>query len=60
MHAETTQNSVIQNADVILVPLCPQHEPARKQILDEIEAVGFAMTEVRRTDHYILFKPDLP
>ena len=50
----------IGNADVILVPLCPQHEPARKQILDEIEAVGFAMTEVRRTDHYILFKPDLP
>ncbi|WP_300516167.1 hypothetical protein [Aliiroseovarius sp.] len=44
------------NADLVLVPLCPISAPLRKLMLTEIEADGAQLTEIDRTDLYILYR----
>ncbi len=44
------------NADLVLVPLCPVVAGVRKLILSEIEEAGVTLTEVDRTDLYILYR----
>lgn len=52
--------SGIENADYVLVPLCPTGRPQRQAILAGIEAAGWGLTEVRRTALYLLFRPVSP
>ena len=44
------------NADYLIVPLCPLSTKVRKQILEAVEESGAALTEVRRTEMYVLFE----
>ena len=48
----------IQDADYLLVPLCPVLQDVQKQILEDIEGQVPAMglTEIRRTGLYILYE----
>ncbi|NKB27067.1 MAG: hypothetical protein GKR99_05750 [Rhodobacteraceae bacterium] len=50
----------LQNADVMLVPLCPNHEVTRKRVLDEVAEFNVPLTEVHRTPDYVLLKVDAP
>ncbi len=43
-------------ADFLIVPLCPLSTRVRKMILDEVAESGVALTEVRRTELYILYQ----
>jgi len=42
-------------ADFLLVPLCPLSTRVRKLILDAVTEAGTPLTEVRRTDMYVLY-----
>lgn len=44
-----------ENADYLLVPLCPMSQKVRAQVLDAVVESGAALDEVRRTETYILF-----
>ncbi len=44
-----------ENADYLLVPLCPMAAFVRKIILEQISARGDKLTEVRRNEMYILY-----
>ena len=44
------------NADLVLVPLCPIASRIRKLMLTEIEAAGAQLTEIGRTELYILYR----
>ena len=44
------------NADLVLVPLCPIAARMRKLMLTEIEHAGAQLTEIDRTDLYILYR----
>ena len=48
----------IEDADYLLVPLCPVVQEVQRQILETIEERGDAisMTEIRRTELYILYQ----
>lgn len=48
----------IENADLLLVPLCPLAQDTRKKILDEISEQPWAgqITELRRTGEYVLYR----
>ncbi|MCI2397956.1 hypothetical protein [Aliiroseovarius subalbicans] len=48
--------SGFDNADLVFVPLCPLVPKVRKLILEEITKRGATLTEVRRTDLYILYE----
>ena len=48
--------SGFENADLVLVPLCPIASRMRKLMLTEIEAAGAQLTEIDRTDLYILYR----
>ncbi len=52
--------SGIENADYVLVPICPTGRSQRKAILKGIDAAGWGLEEVRRTALYILFRPIMP
>lgn len=52
--------SGIENADYVLVPICPTGRSQRKAILKGIDAAGWGLEEVRRTALYILFRPVMP
>ena len=45
----------IASADYLLVPFCPILQEAQTQILNNVDAAGYTLTELRRTDLYILF-----
>ncbi len=45
-----------ENADYLLVPLCPIVAASRRAILKEVEKAGITMNEVRRTRLYILYQ----
>jgi len=47
----------LENADYLLVPLCPIVADLRRQILADIEEAGLEFNEIRRTPLYILFEP---
>ncbi|MGR3290204.1 MAG: hypothetical protein ACU0C9_03285, partial [Paracoccaceae bacterium] len=47
----------IENADYLLIPLCPVVPSIRKDILERIEAENLEFREIRRTSLYILFVP---
>lgn len=44
-----------ENADYLLVPLCPLSPRVRKLVLAAVDAAGAELDEVRRTETYILF-----
>lgn len=44
------------NADLVLVPLCPIAARMRKLMLIEIERAGTQLTEIDRTELYILYR----
>ncbi len=44
-----------ENADYLLVPLCPTSISVRKQILEEVAGQDIALRELRRTPLYILY-----
>ena len=46
-----------ENADYLLVPLCPIETRSRQQILEAVEHSGVTLTEIRRTPLYILYRP---
>ena len=46
----------IENADYLLVPLCPIIPQVRRMILEAIEAADVALDEIRRTPLYILYE----
>lgn len=48
----------IENADYVVVPLCPISLPSRRSVLAEIIETGLQLTEVRRTGLYILLEPE--
>lgn len=43
------------NADLLIVPLCPIAPPIRAQILEALEELGPTLAEVRRTPLYVAF-----
>ncbi len=47
-----------EDADYLLVPLCPVVQDVQRQILETIEERGDAIsvTEIRRTELYILYQ----
>lgn len=47
----------LENADYLLVPLCPIVADSRRRILADIEEAGLEFNEIRRTPLYILFEP---
>ena len=47
----------IDGAEFVLVPLCPMAPDARRQKLDLIAEKGWELTEVLRTDLFILLRP---
>ncbi len=47
----------IENADYLLVPLCPVTPKLRQQILTLVDEAGLEFTEIRRTPLYILYAP---
>lgn len=46
----------LQNADFLVVPLCPLSVAVRRQILDEIAEAGTPLTEVMRDSQVILYE----
>lgn len=52
--------SGVENADYLLVPLCPGQGIIRDQMLKNLNDGGWTLTEVQRTDLYILVKPSAP
>lgn len=48
--------SGLENADYVLVPLCPQSLQVRSVILKELREGGYTLTEVSRTPLYILIE----
>lgn len=52
--------SGVENADYIIVPLCPMEYVLRAQMLKSLEDGGWALREVRRTDLYILVEASKP
>lgn len=48
----------IENADFVLVPLCPNFLRARAGILASLKDEGYRLTEVRRTPVYILLSAE--
>lgn len=44
------------NADYLLVPLCPLSPKVRKLVLDAVDKSGVKLTEVRRNEMYILYR----
>jgi hypothetical protein len=49
-----------ENADYVVVPLCPMGGDLRQQILKGFADGGWTLTEVRRTELYVLVKPTAP
>jgi len=47
----------IDGAEFVLVPLCAMAPEARRQKLDLIAEKGWSLTEIQRTDLFILFRP---
>lgn len=47
----------IENADYILVPVCPIGDKLRTLMLSALGEAGYRLTEVRRTPVYILVQP---
>ncbi len=47
----------IENADYLLVPLCPLTQGWRGKILAKIDQAGLEFTEIRRTQLYVLYQP---
>ncbi len=45
----------IENADYLLVPLCPVTYAVRDSILSDIESGPYSVSEIRRTKLYVLF-----
>lgn len=44
-----------ENADYLIVPLCPLVPKVRKMILEAVEDAGVELTEVRRNEMYVLY-----
>jgi len=47
----------LENADHVLVPLCPNSQERRVDILKAITAAGWTLVEERRTPTYVLLRP---
>ena len=47
-----------ENADYLLVPLCPIIAASRRGVLNAVEEAGIPLTEIRRTKLYILYQRD--
>lgn len=47
-----------ENADYLLVPLCPMETSLRRLVLEAVEESGAALTEVRRNEMYVLYARD--
>jgi hypothetical protein len=47
-----------ENADYLLVPICPITFESRESILRDVEKAAIELTELRRTELYILFSID--
>lgn len=45
-----------ENADFLIVPLCPTIYDVRKSILEDIENADISLTELRRTPLYLFYK----
>lgn len=45
----------IENADLVLVPRCAIHTKARGMVLDALDARGTALTEISRSEMYVLY-----
>ncbi len=45
-----------ENADYLIVPLCPLALPVRRMVLEEVARSGVTLREVRRTEIYILYR----
>jgi len=45
----------IEDADYLMLPLCPVAQDVQAQILEEVEASGIEAAEIRRTELYILY-----
>ena len=49
--------SGVENADYVVVPICPSSLLVRGGILKALKEAGYTLTEVRRTPVYILIEP---
>ena len=50
-----------ENADLLIVPLCPIIHEVRSAVLKDIEESGAELAEIQRTKLYILYKiTDVP
>jgi len=49
--------SGVENADYVVVPICPSSLLVRGGILKSLKEAGYTLTEVRRTPIYILIEP---
>ena len=47
-----------ENAEYLMVPICPSVHDARRQILNLVEERGSVLEEVSRGDQIILFRID--
>ena len=52
--------SGVENADYLVIPLCPVHAKVRAGMLSDMEKGGWTLTEVRRTPLYILAEAKAP
>ncbi|MCX7888746.1 MAG: hypothetical protein N2422_03325 [Rhodobacteraceae bacterium] len=52
--------SGVENADFVVVPLCPMAAQIRAGMLKSFAAEGWTLTEVRRTDLYVLVTAKRP
>ena len=49
-----------ENADYVVVPLCPMAFSLRSEMLKAFDEAGWTLREVRRTPLYILMEPIAP
>lgn len=50
----------IENADYVVVPLCPMSLSHRASMLKALDEQGWVLRELRRTPLYVLVKPEAP
>lgn len=50
----------IEDAELVLVPVCAVYQVARKDKLDAVAELGLTLTEIRRTPLYILYEKSVP
>jgi hypothetical protein len=52
--------SGVENTDYLVVPVCPMARPIRAEMLKDLAKSGWTLTEVRRTELYILVQAKAP